>query len=510
MKKIQSISLTLLIIATFSIGFLMGRPYLRAASPSSDNPPSDVKLHRDETPLQRNQPGRVTSYADALERVTPAVVSVSTKLLLQQSRQRPQRLEDILRQFYGLPPLGQNGANRDTEKLVPYGVGSGFIVSEDGYVLTNHHVVTDRQGQVADEIVVGLEDGREFTARLIGSDPQTDIAVLKIDGDNLPTVTFGPIDDLRVGDIVFAIGNPLNVGITVTQGIVSARDRSNLGLLRHTGGFENFIQTDAAINLGNSGGPLVDAQGRVVGINTAILSRSGGNIGIGFAIPADLAQSVLHDLVRDGEVKRGFIGVIPVDLDREMAAAFGLPTASGALIQEVTPGFPADKAGLRHGDVVTEVNGQKVQSASSLRYLISRAAPGSVVTLKVIRNGKPQQFDVKLADRSILREGGGRQVRDSDTHSDDVLLGVRFQALNDELRNTLGVPATINGLVVQNVSHHSPYSGILIPGMVILEVNGQPVTTTEQLAAALRKDRPNAFYLFHQGTYSFLPIMVKD
>lgn len=513
MNKIQSVSLTAFAAGVLSVALLTGRSYLCAADTAANGELPEIRLHLDDSSLQRQHPDRITSYADVLERATPAVVSVSTRLLLQQSRQRPQNLEDMLRHFYGLPPQGQSDeTNRgvpETERLVPYGVGSGFIVSDNGYVLTNHHVVTDRQGEAADEIVIGLEDGREFTAHFVGSDPQTDLAVLKIEGENLPAVTFGPVNELRVGDIVFAIGNPLNVGTTVTQGIVSARDRTNLGLLRRSGGFESFIQTDAAINLGNSGGPLVDAEGRVVGINTAILSRSGGNIGIGFAIPADLAQTVLYDLVRGGEVRRGFIGVIPADMDREMSSAFGLSTSMGALIQQVTPGLPADKAGLRHGDVIIDVDGQKVHSASALRYLISRSPPGTVVDLTVVRAGKTHQFKVELADRSILRENG-EPTRSSKPETREVLPGVRFQPLDDEIRNTFDVPEGIEGLVVQTVSDQSPYKGLLIPGMVIIEVNGEAVADTGQLADVLRKDRPNAFYLYYQGTYSFLPIAVRD
>ena len=267
------------------------------------------------------------------------------------------------------------------------GLGSGVIVTKDGYILTNNHVVDN-----ADEVKVTLQDGREFTAKVIGRDPKSDVAVIKIDANGLPVVPMADSDKVEVGDIVLAIGNPFGVGQTVTTGIVSATGRGNLGIED----YEDFIQTDAAINPGNSGGALVDTEGRLIGINTAIFSRTGGNMGIGFAIPSDLARSVMDSLIQYGHVTRGYLGVMIQDLTPALAKEFKLKDSTGALVGDVVPKGPADKAGFKDGDVVLEYNGKKVPDSRRLRLAVGDTKPGTTVPVKILREGASKTLEVTV------------------------------------------------------------------------------------------------------------------
>ncbi len=312
-------------------------------------------------------------FAQAARRATPAVVSiVATKMT-----KRRQGAEDPHFRFF----FGEEGSAQQHQT----GLGSGVIVSPEGYLLTNNHVIDG-----ADEIEVQLADGRQARARLIGTDPETDVAVLKIELEKLPVIAFGEVQSLQVGDAVLAIGNPFNVGQTVTSGIVSALGRNRLGLST----FENFIQTDAAINPGNSGGALVDAQGSLVGINTAIFSRSGGSMGIGFAIPVDTARQVMESLVRDGQVTRGWLGVEQRDLTAEFAESFGLPVKNGALITGVLQDGPASKAGMRPGDVVVRISGAPVGNTAQLLAAVAALRPNQEVTVTVQRGA--ESLDLKV------------------------------------------------------------------------------------------------------------------
>jgi serine protease DegQ len=321
------------------------------------------------------------SYHDAASRAAPAVVSIVTS---KGARGRNAESDEWFRYFFGdrAPPKGQGGTQS--------GLGSGVIVSADGYLLTNNHVVAG-----ADTVSVQLNDGRETEAKVVGTDPETDLAVLKIELNNLPVVSFGNAKALRVGDVVLAIGNPFNVGQTVTGGIVSALGRNRLGLST----FENFIQTDAAINPGNSGGALVDATGALVGINTAIFSRSGGNMGIGFAVPADTAQMVLASLVKEGKVTRGWIGVEPRDLNEEFIKTFSLPVSEGVLITSVVVGGPADQAGVRPGDVVVKVAAQPVANTVQLLAAVAALKPGEPTQLTLQRGATALDLTVTVALR---------------------------------------------------------------------------------------------------------------
>jgi Do/DeqQ family serine protease len=343
-------------------------------------PPVTVTAAPPPVPAEHRRPG---SFADAAQKAVPSVVYIYTRQEIKTPR-HPLQDDPLFRRFFG-DDLG------DDETRNRSALGSGVVVSPEGYILTNFHVVDD-----ADEIEVASNDGHKYKASVVGSDPESDLAVLRIPaGHKLQAITFGNSDTLRVGDAVLAIGNPFGVGQTVTSGIVSALGRSHLGINT----FENFIQTDAAINPGNSGGALVDTEGNLIGINTAIYSQSGGSMGIGFAIPVSLAQSVMEQIVKNGAVTRGWIGVEVQEITPELAESFQLPTSEGALIAGVLRGGPADAAGVKPGDVLVEVAGKPVTDAQAMLGLIALLEPGKKTQLKLKRNGKDIVTEVTIGKR---------------------------------------------------------------------------------------------------------------
>lgn len=446
--------------------------------------------------------GRVTSYADVLERVTPAVVSIQTAQIVHYNRAAGGDMDALLRRLWGMPATEddeqepqQAGRGRVMERKMPLGLGSGTIVSADGYILTNRHVISKQDGSQADEITVTLQDKREFTAKVVGADPRTDIAVLKIEGANLPVARMTSSAGLRVGDVVFAVGNPLGVGMTVTSGIVSALGRNSLGILGRQGGIENFIQTDASINPGNSGGPLVDAEGRVIGVNTAIISGTRTNIGLGFAVPTSIARDVIVSLVNDGKISRGYFGVTAQNIDRQTAEALKLATQEGALVNNVAVDSPAGKAGLRDGDIITSVDSQPVDSWETLRTIIAQLKPGAQSKVTLLRDGKSRDITVAVGDRDTV---------DRTVTNTTPLTGVTVGVVNAEARRAYGIPDSVNGLLVTAVDPKSPLVERLAPGMVITSLNRQPVADAKDFAARFAKGRANAIQLFYRGTYSIL------
>jgi serine protease DegQ len=367
---------TLCLGALFVVATL--RPDLLPRLPGKGN---DVVLLREApVPVALSQAGAST-YADAAKKAMPAVVNIYTSKSV--GTRNPLLDDSILRRYF--PDLAERTPTRRAASL-----GSGVIVSPDGYVLTNHHVIDG-----ADDIELVLADGREMHARVKGVDPESDLAVLKADGDNLPTITFGTVEGLHVGDVVLAIGNPFGFGNTVTHGIVSALGRNHLGINR----FEDFIQTDAAINPGNSGGALVDSAGNLIGINSTIFSQSGGSMGIGFAIPVSLARTVLAQIIKDGSVTRGWLGVEPQAITREAAQALALARSDGVLVRALQRDGPADRAGIQIRDVVVEVGGKPTPDVPQLLARIAELAPGSNARVKVVRDGKPLDVDVVVAKR---------------------------------------------------------------------------------------------------------------
>ena len=359
----------LFVVSTFRPEWLparSGAPALPASPPSAS---------------AASTPARPASYHDAVQRAMPSVVNIFTSKEIRSPR-HPLLNDPIFRRFFGeqLPDEAQRASS----------LGSGVIVSASGYVLTNHHVV-----EAADEIEVALADGKRLLAKVVGNDPDTDLAVLRVNAEALPAISFGSSEAVQVGDVVLAIGNPFGVGQTVTGGIVSALGRTGLGINT----FENFIQTDAAINPGNSGGALVDAAGNLIGINTAIFSRSGGSMGIGFAIPVSTAKMVLEQIVKSGSVTRGWIGVEVQEITSPVAESFKLGGTRGALIAGVLRGGPADKAGVKPGDVLLEVEGKPVADPTTMLNLIAALAPGSAATMKVKRQGQDVDASVTVGRR---------------------------------------------------------------------------------------------------------------
>ncbi len=427
----------------------------------------------------------VTSYADVVEPVQKAVVSVySTKIVREQLQVDP-----FFRQFFG-------GRAPERERKEE-GLGSGVIVSTNGYILTNNHVVAE-----ADELKVLLVDGREFIAKVIGTDEKSDVAVIKIDVEGLPVATLADSDKLRVGDVVFAVGNPLGVGQTVTMGIVSATGRNNLGLLNNdqVGGYENFIQTDASINQGNSGGALIDARGRLVGINTAIISPSRGNIGIGFSIPINQAAAVMNSLVATGKVQRGYLGVAGQNLDPKLAESLGVPAGTkGVAVSDVVKDSPAAKAGLKRSDIIVKINGREVDSQFALRLNVSQFMPGTEINVTVLRDGKEKAFKVKLA--SLEEEGSAS--------SDEIIPGVTVKAIDEEIRSQFRIDRRVDaGVVITAIDAKSPYADILVQGLVILEINRRPVIDAASAKAAI-KPGLNALLVQYRGVARYVTINVK-
>ncbi len=454
----------------------------------------------DSKAIDRTNSTRVTSYAPILKKPMDAVVAVTTENLIKVSRGDP--MQELLRRFYGMPPsrAPRNRGSQEEEQLTPGGIGSGVIVSSDGYILTNNHVISNRDGEKVDRIMVKLFDGREFEATIVGSDEKTDVAVIKVDAADLPSVPMADSGNLLVGDVVFAIGNPMAVGMTVTKGIISATSRSQLGILgEHS--YENFIQTDAAINPGNSGGGLVDAEGRLIGINTAIMSRSGGSNGIGFAIPVNIARGVMMSLVNTGEVQRGFLGVGIADLDKDMAEAFGLESIEGALIQKVEEGLAADNAGIKRGDILIEVDGKKIKSASDLRLIVSAINPGTKVDIRLIREEKELTVVAVLGNLGDpYGTGIGSFI--------EILDGVLVEPVNDELRETYDLPENVSGLVITEVKQGSPYGSKLRIGMVFLEINGETVADQKDAQKLLRRGI-NKIYLYFNGYQHYFPLRLR-
>ena len=441
-----------------------------------------------------------TSFSPIVKKVAPSVVNITVSAKAKQTslQEMPGFDHPFFRRFFG-EDFEQRAPRRPQNTPRQYGQGSGVIVSKDGYILTNNHVVDE-----ADEVKIALTDGREFTAKVVGKDPKTDVAVLKIDGKglDLPFIEMTDSDKGEVGDIVLAIGNPFGLGQTVTMGMISATGRATLGL-----DYEDFIQTDAAINPGNSGGALVDADGRLIGINTAILSRSGGNQGIGFAIPTNLARDVMESLVADGRVTRGYLGVMIQDVTPSLAKEFNLKDRKGALIGDVVPKGPAEKAGLRSGDVVLEFNGKAVRDSRQFKLQVARVKPGENVPVKVLRNGSTKNIEVAVSELP----GSEKIARASAAPAEEseALKGVAVGDLDPQVRRQFNIPANVHGAIVTEVEENSAAREAgLKPGDVILEINRQPVKAAEDAVKLSEnpKDKTTLLRLWSNGRSRYLVV----
>jgi serine protease Do len=449
-----------------------------------------VGVRVDSQPLNRD-PLNGNSYSPVVKKVAPSVVNIySTRFVKQRLYRNPLMADPFFRQFLGNQDSGDEREFTSRDKWL----GSGMIVTPDGYILTANHVVDG-----ADQISVSVQnDQTEYTARVIGLDPPTDVAILKIDARNLPAVTLGDSDQLEVGDVVLAIGNPFGIGQTVTRGIISALGRSLVDPSDITSSlqrqYQDFIQTDAAINEGNSGGALVDAKGRLIGINDAIVSPSGASAGIGFAVPINLARSVMEGFLTGGKVARGYLGIDPQDIDPGLAKGFGVATAGGALLASVGPGSPAAKAGLLSGDVITAVNDKQISGAENLIVTVSQLRPGSQASVKIFRNGTPKTLTVTLGERTDFAQDPPKA---GDTNAQpakaDALDGVQVQDFDLDSRRLLRAPTGVDGAVITDVDQASnSYEAGLRPGDVILEINHQPVTNAKiavTLCKAARSDQ---------------------
>jgi serine protease Do len=448
--------------AALVAAFTLGLSRNAESSPSSKLTP--VTLTVDQRPPDRQ--GKFTaSFAPVVKKVTPSVVKVFTALKGNQDQlpDGPWWDAPFLRRFFD-EDFGGGGLRRNPRLPRQHGVGSGVIITKDGYLVTNHHVVDG-----AEQVKVALADGREWTAKVIGADPKTDVAVLKVNAHDLPAIEMADSDQIEVGDVVLAIGNPFGIGQTVTLGMVSAKGRGNMGL-----DYEDFIQTDAAINPGNSGGALVDAEGRLIGINTAILSRSGGYQGIGFAIPTNLARYVVESLTREGRVTRGYLGVMIQDVTPALAKEFGLKQSSGALVGDVEPKGPAAKAGFQSGDVVLEFNSKTVRDSRQLKLQVAQAKPGQTVPVKILREGSTRTLNVTLKELPGSDELAKRAPADAEDTG--TLNGVTVGDLDTRTRRALGAPEHVQGAVVTEVEPDSAAAEAgLRPGDVILEINRAPV-----------------------------------
>ena len=381
--------------------------------------------------------------------------------------------EDFLRRFFG----GRMPQRQGPQKYVERGQGSGFIISEDGYILTNNHVVGD-----VDKMTVELQDGRKFTnAKLIGTDPDSEVALIKIEGNNFPVLPMGDSGKIEIGDWVIAIGNPFGLNETVTVGVISAVGRSNV----HIAAYEDFIQTDAAINPGNSGGPLINLDGKVIGINTAIVSQSGGYMGIGLAIPINMARAIEEQLKSTGKVSRGYVGVWGQDITSDVAELLGLKESGGVIVAQVEKGSPADKAGLKNHDVILDMNGKKVQSYDAFRNEIATMRPGGAVRLNGLRESKPLELTITLGERP----GAAAQAQKTAEERPEQSLGLQVQNLTKELADQLGYQPG-EGVLVTAVTQGGPAAEEGIQrGDLILSVNRQNVTDVGEFAKAVKQSR---------------------
>ncbi len=448
---------------------------LQAKDRTKDEKAAPVRLSVSDAPVGRDARAG-TSFSPVVKKVSPSVVKVFTSTKPRPGSQRMSPQDEFLRRFFGFGDESEGDNGRGGRSFKPpsqHGLGSGVIVTKDGYVLTNNHVIEN-----ADDIRVALNDGRDFHANVVGRDPKTDIAVLKVEAENLPYVTLADSDKLEIGDVVLAIGNPFGIGQTVTMGIVSAKGRTLARGMVDRGTYEDFIQTDAAINPGNSGGALVDSDGRLVGINTAIMSGTGGNLGIGFAVPVNLARFVTEGITRDGRVVRGYMGAALQELDDALAREFKLKRNHGALVADVVPKSPAEKAGLMSGDVIAAINDKPVEDSRTLRLQVSQTAPGTKIVLKVIREGEPRDLEITLKEYPDDNVAG-KSGRD-DSAFDDLLDGVTVGDIDGGARGQLRLPGSVRGAVVVKIDPDSPsYEAGLREGDVIMEINRKPVRTAD-------------------------------
>jgi serine protease Do len=442
-----------------------------------------------------------TGFAPVVKKVLPTVVNIASSKVSKVPTEFFGQLPDdpMFRQFFGDDSNRGFRAPRQAPEQREKGLGSGVVMTQDGYILTNNHVVDG-----ASNVTVTLADKREFKAKVIGTDPKSDIAVIKIDATNLPPITIADSSKVQVGDYALAVGDPFGVGQTVTMGIVSATGRSHLGIEA----YEDFIQTDAPINPGNSGGALINDRGELIGINTAIIAHgSEGNQGIGFAIPANMARNVMEQIVEHGKVTRAYLGIVPQDVTPDIAKEFGEKEARGALVADVSAGSPAQKSGLERGDIILDVNGKPVADSNALRMTISMMAPDSDAKLKVLRNGSEREIAVKLSAMPTEQAAANSDDK-SNSSASSALSGVSVENLDAQSAKELGLSPNTKGVVVTNVDPSSEAAEAgLRRGDVIQEVNRQPVKNTSDFERAMRSSKDKSLLLVNRnGSTMYLAV----
>ncbi len=493
-------------MAVLLIGALAGSAATAGWFNDSNN--NKVPIYVSSDPKVNDQVTINGGFSAIAKAVTPTVVTINVESRARQQQTVPFFFEPF-RDFFNQPDQDDEGTPRRRQtprnqppqgRLRPTGLGSGIIVSPDGYIITNNHVVED-----ADKVTVELTDRRSFQAKVIGKDPASDLAVIKIESTNLPTLPFGNSDNVEIGDLVLAVGNPLGIGQTVTMGIISAKGRQSPVA---SGGYEDFLQTDAAINRGNSGGALVNLRGELVGIPSQIYSQSGGNIGIGFAIPTKMARNVMDQLIRSGKVRRGKLGLYGGDISPELARQLGYKGVDGIVVNEITKGDPADNAGIKDGDVITEFNGQRITDYAQFRNMVSSTPPGTTAKIKLFREGSESVVTAKLGEIDITANAADRPGKDTPNPNGGVLSGVRVENLTPELSRNL---PDIRGVIVTEVDPDSNAAGTLRRGDIIESVNKQSVTSIDEFNAAMSKaDKKEVLLRFHRGERSVFVVITAQ
>jgi len=435
--------------------------------------------------LDPSNKNTILSYHNSIKEVKHSVVNISTTKTIDQNNQLNQMLNNpLFKDFFGnrLP-------NTAPQKRQAHSLGSGVIISQDGYIITNNHVVED-----ADEIIVTLiNETKEYKAKIIGLDPKTDLAVIKIDAKDLQAAKFGNSNNLQEGDMVFAIGNPFGVGGSVTQGIVSALNKSGIGLNQ----YENFIQTDASINPGNSGGALVDSRGALIGINSAILSRSGGNNGIGFAIPSKMVKDIATTLIKDGKIDRGYIGVAISDLTNDLKDIYD--SKNGALVLNVEDNSPANKAGIKRGDLIIEIDNKAIKDANDLKNIVGNKTPGKTIEVKFERNSKIKSTEIVLANMDISLNTEAKLA---------YVKGLNLEEITENVRQKYQIPSHIKGVLISGVKAGSPAQKLgFMPGDIVVQVNQTTIETIEDLKNALNSKKKKVVFVNRNGYHK--PIVIK-
>lgn len=474
---------------------------------------SSGKANPVDAPQQQAPPAPIVvdgvraSYADVVEKTSPAVVRIDAQ---RKSKNQPQQFDFGDNPFKDLIPP-QFRQQQPQRPPIERGLGSGVVVSAEGTVLTNHHVIDG-----AEKITVTMDNNKVYEATIVGSDPPSDLAVLKIEGENLPFLSLGNSDNVRTGDIVLAIGNPLGIGKTVTAGIISAKGRRT-GL--SDGSFEDFLQTDAPINRGNSGGALVNLTGELIGVNSQILSsvQDGGNIGIGFSIPSNMAKSVMEQLLKDKKVRRGKLGINIQNVTEKVAKSLELKDAKGVLVSNVAAGSAAEKAGIKRGDIITAINGETIEDSNVLRNKVAGTAPGTEIKVTVLRDGKQEEFSATLDEFNVEGAKSDEPNKENEEtpapQKETGKLGLTLQPVTPEIARQLGLPAETGGLVVMEVDPDGASAEEeLARGDVILEINRKPVKTLDEAQAALDKSgsRPILLLVTRKGTTVYMTVTPKQ